>query len=162
MNNTSLISIPLHVVEFCAAECARQHSGEQSVARMCEAWYDVYATSQYQVVCISLDDVEEWAKMLEPEKNANGLRTTPVSFEDLSIALDPDVVPQALESLLWAIQKDSLTASEVYQEFEDIHPLNDGNGRLGSLLYNLKRGTLMTPITPPEFKKKGYNHGYQI
>ena len=93
--------------------------------------------------------------MLEPEKNANGLRTTPVSFADMSQAIEPSLVPQALQSLLWGWQTEYISAAEIYQEFEEIHPFNDGNGRLGSLLYNLKRGTLMTPVAPPEFKKKG-------
>lgn len=43
-----------------------------------------------------------------------------------------------------------LTPIEFYKMFEEIHPWDDGNGRVGSLLFNLVNGTIMDPIHPPK------------
>jgi fido (protein-threonine AMPylation protein) len=45
-----------------------------------------------------------------------------------------------------------VSASEFYQEFETLHPFNDGNGRVGAILFNLLNGTLSDPIVPPPYK----------
>lgn len=152
-------AVPFNVLVFCAEECARQQSGEMSVVGMCEAWFDMLCQES---ICsspcttnlfLSLDDILEWGRLIEPIKNQNGFRRTPVYFVDMSTAIDADLVPKAMKSLLIAIQDGALSAEEVYQEFEKIHPFIEGNGRLGSLLFNMVRGSLLVPICPPEFHK---------
>lgn len=155
INTTWLVNIPLHVVEFCAEECKRQQSGEMSVYNMVLSWADMRATSHnIDGFAPGMCDLDEWARLIEPQKNAHGLRNTPVHFADGSFAIDADLVPQALQSLLWAWGAGTLTAEEIYQELEEIHPYIEGNGRLGALLFNLKRGTLINMETPPEFRKR--------
>ena len=151
MKATTIFSLPLDVIEFCAQECAFQQSGELSVFHMCNAWADVHCHAKTGSA-ISLEDVIEWGRLVEPEKNRNGLRTTPIHFSDMSVALHADMVPSALTSLLWGW--DSLSAEEIFQEFQEIHPFLDGNGRVGALLFNLKKEMLLTPQHSPMFQKR--------
>lgn len=148
-----MYTVPLDVVKFCAEECKRQNSGEVSVYHMCDAWYDMlpFATHTNGPLSISVSDIEEWGRLIEPEKNANGFRTTPVRFADYGLAIDADLVSHAVETLLWGWH--SLTAGEIYQEFQEIHPFVDGNGRLGALLFNLRNATFHYPVMPPPFQK---------
>lgn len=46
-------------------------------------------------------------------------------------------------------------ALEYYYAFQEIHPLKDGNGRIGMLLYNILRGTMENPEIPED--KPGWN-----
>lgn len=81
------------------------------------------------------------------------LRTTPVTFADLSVALAPEHIVRQLELLIDQINGLLVTNEEFYQRFEEIHPFEDGNGRVGALLYNVFSGWLDDPVHPPEFKK---------
>lgn len=48
----------------------------------------------------------------------------------------------------------NFTPEEFYQYFEELHPCRDGNGRVGSLYFNLYNRTIFDPIHPPPFTKK--------
>jgi hypothetical protein len=135
------------IVKFCADECARQNSGEKSVARMVEAYHKVLEHSD----SLTPDFVIELAYTIEPKANENGLRFQPVSFANGNVVKAPTI--EAFERLIsFGFEHCCVSPETFYQEFEALHPFKDGNGRVGAILFNLLNGTLGDPITPPPFK----------
>lgn len=135
----------LAIITFCAEECARQKSGEASVAWMATAYN--WASTRFAVDnTITREDVIELLAMIEPEQNANGFRLTNVTVGGEVIGWQN--IDRQIDSLLEA--QDRLTPTEFYTELEKIHPAYDGNGRLGAILFNVKNGTLYCPVVPPD------------
>jgi hypothetical protein len=134
----------LAIVQFCAEECKRQKSGELSVARMVKA-YD-WACERFAVDnTVTAEDVLTLAVMIEPE-NEFGYRRVPVTAgQDV---IGHENIERQIANLLEA--QDRLTPTELYTELEKIHPLIDGNGRLGAILFNVKSGTLYVPVAAPD------------
>lgn len=83
-----------------------------------------------------------------PATFASGNQTIHNTREDILVALER----------LFNVWPD-VDADQFYQMFEDIHPFKDGNGRVGSLLWNLKMGHPGDPLHPPKFSGK-VDHGY--
>jgi hypothetical protein len=144
----------LAVVRFCAEECERQHTGPEAVAWMVNAYQ--YAASQLQQLRAQGGKLEgehilTLVAMIEPEVNRNGFRTTSVRFADGTVLDNQQVIPSQITSLLGV--QDHATPAQFYQEYEEIHPCDDGNGRAGAILFNLLGGTLDNPVVPPHFKR---------
>jgi hypothetical protein len=156
------------IIRFCAEECRRQESGELSVAWMVNAYN--YACQRWAVdKTITGEDILTLAAMIEPEKNANGYRRVPVTVggkvigwqniarqianlleaQDRLGGEDPDEAQAACEPEDAFRRRCAANALSFYRELEQIHPLLDGNGRLGAILYNVKNGTLFRPVVPP-------------
>lgn len=143
------------VLQWCANECYHQQSGELSVAHMIRAWY--YAET-YQSSSFDMKDILQLGALVEPQVNANGFRsfaafrrgTDIIAAEPIGVA--PDVITRAVSTLI-AAQKD-LDSERFFQEFEEVHPFADGNGRVGGLLYLWHAGKLRHPIAPPEFQPR--------
>lgn len=138
-------SIPMRVLRFCADECTRQHSGEMSVFNMAEAW--LFANDLVLEPSITMNDILNLGKAVEPEKNLRGLRKVSVWLPSLQPPPWREV--ERLMTDLLQHQRDT-TALEFYVEFEKIHPFVDGNGRVGALLYNVLSGTIRQPVAPPD------------
>lgn len=81
----------------------------------------------------------------------NKYRMVIVTFTDGSTGAPWREIPRLMAQLFEA--QFDITPEEFYQRFEEIHPFEDGNGRVGSLLYNILNDTIQDPIHPPEFKK---------
>lgn len=143
-------TLPIYIIKFCSEECERQQSGEISIYNMCRAW--ILAKAQTLPTKSFILDL---AGVIEPEKNAGGFRKTPITIDGQVAGIHPDNISHAINGLVDAMLTfGSIEPPEVYQEFESIYPFLDGNGRVGTILYNFLKGTLDTPTIPPEYKKR--------
>jgi len=85
--------------------------------------------------------------MVEPEKNARGLRICEVSVGGRRCPTWT-LVPTMLRALIDA--RDEFELLEFYRQFQLIHPFRDGNGRVGKIIYNWLLGKLDDPEMPPD------------
>lgn len=141
-------------IKWAAEECERQRSGEMSVYRLAQA-LDLIRDRKGRNKRPSLEDISHLGHIVEPEKNrrphpATQLwRTVRVTIGGVVPLPNPEHLDRLMENL--HIAWGDLSADEWYREFEEIHPFVDGNGRVGSILWNLKRGSIMNPKAPPDF-----------
>lgn len=107
-------------------------------------------------------DILILARIIEPIKNMHGYRRTPVIIRTAKKQpMHHSSIPQAMKNftgmgeLIFSPVPGVVDPDAVdrwYRHFEeDIHPFCDGNGRLGSLLWNWYRGTLTEPVLAPNF-----------
>ena len=158
----------LNVIKYCARECKRQHSGEESVYDMVNAWN--YTQIWWDTPLIP-SMIARIGRLVEPQDNRNGFRKIPVYVGNISLGYIEKApwerVPELLKLLLedyydpdldWMNERmppshelSKTREDQFYFDFENIHPFVDGNGRVGKILYNYLCGTLENPILPPNF-----------
>lgn len=150
------MDVPFNVLQWAAEECDRQKSGEYSVYRMCRAWAWLKTEVRNRAM-LTIEDIKILAEMLEPDKNMGGqYRIVPVTFKNnTSPAIHHSLIEDRMKGLIThqPTVDQSLDESYItlwYEEFEICHPFIDGNGRLGSILYNFYRGSLDQPTAPPD------------
>lgn len=95
------------IVDYCAQEVGRQYSfdilrGYEHVADMVAAYSFAWNRQQKRYE-MTLDDIIQIGKFVEPIKNRNGIRTVPIFVGgDPNQKLRWDLVPRALEQITTA------------------------------------------------------------
>lgn len=127
------------VVEQCIHQSATSTEQIMGFAR-CYAEAKELALDNGRLAVLNAEQLGDlilrWAEIIE-ERNRKGFRTTPVRFANMSTALSADAIPQAMRNFCEAYAEARFTPVEAYTEFQKIHPLEDGNGRLGDLLWKI-------------------------
>lgn len=144
----------MNVIQFIKESCDRQNAKTpEDYIGMTLAYLEVVQYwSNPNEDAISISHVRSLFAHVNNEPDIR-VRHQPATFADGTHAVAPFHIVRQLKMLLDIIPDDVVTAEEVYQRFEEIHPCHDGNGRVGAILYNWLNDTLHDPIHPPEFKK---------
>lgn len=137
------MSFSQHDVQWAAEEVTRQRDTPMHVAYMLAALDTARDAWYHQIL-----DLELIVNLARDVNNDHFLsfRTIPVTFRNGDKGLDDSLIVRALTNLV----ESDLGPVDFYREFEWIHPFIDGNGRVGSILYNWKVGTLNEPTAPPD------------
>jgi hypothetical protein len=95
------------------------------------------------------------AKMIEPQKNAHGYRHVAVTFNDPKAKPAPPSheVPDLMHGLFRAYSMSGYDPDVAYKKMMDVHPLTDGNGRIGDLFWKMdhvRRGNPWPDSHPPD------------
>lgn len=118
--------------------------GQQRVSWMHEAW--AYAQENCERPP-TIEDMLEVARLIERVKNVFGLRRCEVRVGGRRCP--PAVAVRFLVNLLWNVMHE-LEPIRFYEQFQYIHPFEDGNGRTGKVLLHWLNGKLDDPEMPPD------------
>jgi len=137
-----------------------QHADSpEQISGLTDAWHAVkYSVKNSPEIFEDPEKTENFAKLIasiiEP-RNERGYRRVPVTFgPSKPPAVDPSMVPQAMQGLWRAFSEQLLEPDEWYHQFEKVHPLEDGNGRLGDLMWKVakvRKGEEWPDTHPPDF-----------
>ena len=141
-----------HLAQWAAYECHRQQDvGPLGVADMLAA--TSYALTHVNHAHATPFNIQTLGFLVDPAKNTPGhWRHTEVTIRG-NLLTRASLVPRRMENWVQAWNHDLMSADALYREFEEIHPFVDGNGRAGSILWNLKSGHLpvFRPHAPPNY-----------
>jgi hypothetical protein len=141
----------INVVEYCAKEVARQGDGPMSVFHMFKAWTYAKDVIAYQENMATEEQIKVLHMFVRNLDILRNYRVTPVTFSDGSHGLDWPHIPRQMDLLITEGMnpRGSLTLDEWIKAFLMIHPFEDGNGRVASLLWNVGNGTILDPRPMP-------------
>lgn len=146
------------VLQFAIDECTRQNDlTYESVGNMVLAYdyaWNSYVQGQNEHLPYTITEkfILALGRIVKPEYNHKGYRQTPVVFANGKSGAPYQFIERLINQLLDNMH--DLSPNEFYVEFEKIHPFEDGNGRVGAILWNLLMKNYSKPICPPDFFNK--------
>ncbi len=147
------MSFSLNDIRYCAEEVERQGDSARYVTGMARAL-------SVARLCVSIDFTPDSilvrrlsACVTDSLQIWPAFRVVPVVVGD-SLPIPWENIEHQIDSLLAEWSNADLDDDEWYRQFEEIHPFIDGNGRLGSILWNWRRGSLDEPVAPPNLWSK--------
>lgn len=146
------------VIKWASYEVQRQKDTPIHVFYMLDAWNYALRESRDSKKP-SLLNILTLGYLVKPDMNSRGVRQYGVRV-GWDQKLDWHHVPRALENLL-TLEAFKLEPTDWYREFEEVHPFGDGNGRVGSILYNWLSGTLDEPKYPPDVYDPDFFENYK-
>ena len=133
----------VNIAKFCAEEIIRQRDSVTTLAPYIQAW--VKAISWFEGgIPLTPAVIIELHHIAKPD--LRGYRNYDVYVGSKRM---PD--PQTIKRSMLMLFGSGLTPAEFYKEFEEIHPFQDGNGRIGKIIFNWHNNTLGDPLLPPNF-----------
>lgn len=141
----------MNAISFAILQCKLQDDFTlTAVNGMCQAIE--YAMSAIPSIEMTAEHIKAIAELVKPQNT--GYRQTPVTFANGGHGVHHTLIERAVNNLVDASNNGILTPDEFYYEFERIHPFEDGNGRVGAILWNILSGNRRILITPPNLFTK--------
>lgn len=142
----------MDAMDYVASETERQSGTLKEAIGMYRAW-EFACTWRKSGVGYSHEFIQMLCYLIN---GVSGYRSVPAVFNQGMPAVPASVVPHAMDVLIDAMNTNALRglrspASDYTEEFLKIHPFTDGNGRVGSLLWNMMCSNIQYPEPMPYF-----------
>ncbi len=138
------MTMPINVAQYLSSESARQSASRQTMILA----YEVANNPEVRQI------TERFIFELATCFGFSRYRQTPVSFDHGGHSANWSTITEAMPRLI----SHAPELCEFYawyawiKAFLDIHPFQDGNGRIASLLFNWGMGTLNEPFPLPYYR----------